>query len=109
MNFDTGIGTWRKSKDSNIILPSKTIEQKENHEINIEPLIVNQLDVPDEYDTTYICRLFEKYKRVMVKAEYAGCGKSYACKEMENEGIKYYLFVLLIIYHIIIKKCRNVA
>ena len=59
LEFDNGIGTWRKSKDSKFILPSKTIEQKENHEIKIEPLIVNQLDVPDEYDTTYICKLFE--------------------------------------------------
>jgi hypothetical protein len=40
----------------------------------------------------------------MVRAEYAGCGKSYACKEMENEAVKYYLFVLLIVYHRIIKK-----
>ncbi|MFM7978803.1 MAG: hypothetical protein ACKPKO_05755 [Candidatus Fonsibacter sp.] len=47
-------------KDDNIILPSKTLQQKENHEIQIEPLIVNQLDIPDEYDTTYICKLFEK-------------------------------------------------
>jgi len=54
----------------------------------IEPLIVNQVNVPDEYDTVYICKLFEQYKRVMVKAEYAGCGKSYACKEMEKRGHK---------------------
>ena len=88
LEFDNGIGTWRKSKDSNIILPTKTIQKIDNYEIKIEPLIVNQLDVPDEYDTTYICKLFEKYKRVMVRAEYAGCGKSYACKEMEKRGHK---------------------
>ncbi len=28
-------------------------------EIKIDALIVNQLDVPNEYDTTYICKLFE--------------------------------------------------
>ena len=59
IEFDKGIWTRRKSKDSNIILRSKANEQKENHEIKIELLIVNQLDVPDEYDTTYICTLFE--------------------------------------------------
>ena len=30
----------------------------------------------------------KKYKRVMVRAEYVGCGKSYACKEMEKRGHK---------------------
>ena len=88
IDFDNGFGTWRKSKDDNIILPSKTYQQKENHEIKIEPLTVKHLDVPDEYDTIYMCKLFEQYKRVMVRAEYAGCGKSYACKEMEKLGHK---------------------
>ncbi|MFM7990433.1 MAG: hypothetical protein ACKPKO_65060 [Candidatus Fonsibacter sp.] len=40
--FDNGFGTGRKSKDNNIILPSKTLQKKENHEIKIEPLIVDQ-------------------------------------------------------------------
>ena len=88
IDFDNGFGTWRKSKDDNIILPTKKYEQKENHEIKIEPLTVKHLDVPDEYDTIYMCKLFEQYKRVMVRAEYAGCGKSYACKEMEKLGHK---------------------
>ncbi|MFM7988415.1 MAG: hypothetical protein ACKPKO_54795, partial [Candidatus Fonsibacter sp.] len=48
-------GTWRKSKDGITILPCNTLQHKESHELNIETLIVYQLDVPDEYDTTYIC------------------------------------------------------
>ena len=31
---------------------------------------------------------FEQKKRVMVRAEYAGRGKSYACKQMEQRGQK---------------------
>ncbi|MFM7987471.1 MAG: hypothetical protein ACKPKO_49980, partial [Candidatus Fonsibacter sp.] len=69
-------------------LQSKTLQQKENHDIKIEPLIVNQLEVPDEYDTTYICKLFEQYNRVMVTVEYVGCGKSHVCKEIETLGHK---------------------
>ena len=88
IQFDDGFGSWRVSKESNIILPSNSLQQKENHEIKIEPLIVKHVDVLDEYDTGYICKLFEQYKRVMVRAEYAGCGKSYACKEMEKLGYK---------------------
>ena len=81
-------GTWRTSKDDIIILPSRPLQQKENHEIKIEPLTVKLLDVPDEYDTIYMCKLFEQCQRIMVRAEYAGCGKSYACKEMEKLGHK---------------------
>ena len=44
------------------------------------------MDVPDEYDTIYMCKWFEQYKRVILRAEYAGCGKSYACKEIEILG-----------------------
>ena len=44
--------------------------------------------MPDEYDMVYICKFLEQYKRVMVRAEFAGCGKSYACKEMEKLGHK---------------------
>ena len=55
LEFDNGIGTWRKSKNSNIILQSNAIQQKENNEIKHEQVIVNQLDVPDGYDTVYIC------------------------------------------------------
>ena len=40
----------------------------------------------DEYDMDTICKHFEEKKRVMVRAEYAGCGKSYARKQMEKKG-----------------------
>ena len=59
LEFDNGIGTWRKSKDSNIILPSKTIEQKENNAIKIEPLIVNQLSAGTLSIYIYIYILWE--------------------------------------------------
>ena len=83
IEFGNGFGTWRKSKDDNIIKPSRPLQQKENHAIKIERLTVKQLDVPDEYDTIYMCQWLEQHKRVLVRAEFAGCGKSYACKEME--------------------------
>ena len=39
-------------------------------------------------DTKAICKLFEDHKRVMVRAEYAGSGKTYACKYMKQLGHK---------------------
>ena len=35
-----------------------------------------------------MCDHFEQEKRVMVRAEFAGCGKSFACKAMEARGHK---------------------
>ena len=46
------------------------------------------LTLQNEYDMDTICRHFEEQKRVMIGAEYAGCGKSYACKQMEQRGHK---------------------
>ena len=53
----------------------------------IDPVSV-ELEVIDEWDTKAICKLFEDHKRVMVRAEYAGSGKTYACKYMEQLGHK---------------------
>ena len=88
LNFDNGIGSWRLSKTEDIIFPTdkinvKRVELFEFSHLQTTPLIVN-----DEWDTNEFCNLFETHKRVMVRAEYAGCGKSYACKVMEQRGHK---------------------
>ena len=57
---------------------------------SFSPAIPTKKDITitNEWDTNEICEQFEKHKRVMVRAEYAGCGKSYACKAMENRNHK---------------------
>ena len=35
-----------------------------------------------------MCDIFEAKRRVMVRAEFAGCGKTYSCKGMELRGHK---------------------
>ena len=52
----------------------------------MKPLIVNRLEVPDEYDTNAICNQLVEHRRVILKAELPGCGKSYACKRLEDLG-----------------------
>ena len=47
-----------------------------------------ELSLEDEYNTDKLCEYFEQHKRVMIRAEYAGCGKSYACEEMTKRGHK---------------------
>ena len=65
-----------------------------NQEIRIKPVETQRLNVVDEYDNDEICSLFEQYKHVIIRAEYGGSGKSYACAYMRKKDIMYYLYHL---------------
>ena len=93
LNFDNGIGSWRISKTSDINFPSSFINVSTCTEVPIIELTTNELKVEDEYNTKEMCQLFENHKRVMVRADLPGSGKSYACKSMEQLGHKV-LFVV---------------
>ena len=53
--------------------------------LNLE---TQQLAVNNEWDVNEMRDHFEKHRRVMVRAEFAGCGKTFACKAMEARGHK---------------------
>ena len=57
-------------------------------EFQYTTLQTNRIAIADEWDTNEFRDNFEKSRRVMIRAEYAGCGKSYACKAMEERGYK---------------------
>lgn len=86
INFSSERGGWRLSKTEQIIFPSDNLQVINNSRIEITPLETTRLEVKDEYDTDEICSLFEKHKTVMVRAEYGGSGKSYACANMAKLG-----------------------
>ena len=88
LTFEQGIGTWRVSKTDNIIFPFDDIKVKESVNIPVVSPVVNALPVVNEWSTDELCDLFEAKRRVMVRAVYAGSGKSYACKAMEQRGHK---------------------
>ena len=94
LNFGQGIGCWRNSKwdadDDDIKLPTGSIEMKENKLIEVQRCIAQPIDlsIADEYNLDKLCDYFELHRRVMVRAEFAGCGKSYACRHMEKRGHK---------------------
>jgi hypothetical protein len=44
------------------------------------------LTLEEEYDVDRLCEIFEEKRRVVVRAEFAGSGKSYACKHLKNRG-----------------------
>ena len=45
-----------------------------------------RIEVKDEYDANELCEIFEKHKRVIVRADMPGCGKNYACEKMKARG-----------------------
>jgi hypothetical protein len=88
LNFEEGIGNWRLSKAEEINFPFELFRFKETAAIPIEEFTVNDIPLTrcDEYDVDKLCGFFEEHRRVMVRAEFAGCGKSFTCKSMENRG-----------------------
>ncbi len=88
LTFDQGIGSWRVSKTEDIMFPYETLTPAELDEIEFKHLSTQQLAVNNEWNTDEMCDHFEKYRRVMVRADFAGCDKSYACKAMETRGHK---------------------
>ncbi len=91
--FDQGIGTWRVSKTDDIIFPFENLKQAELEDIEFKHLETTELTITDEWDVNEMCDHFVEHKRVMVRAEIASCGKSYACKAMEARGHKVLLRV----------------
>ena len=76
LDFTAGTGNWMVSKTEDIKFLQSKWEMRENNEIIVEALKVNniELTLQEEYDVDHLCNLFEEHKRVMVRAEYAGSG-----------------------------------
>jgi len=88
LSFDQGIGSWRVSKTEDIIYPFENLTRTQLGDIEFKHLETQDLAVSNEWDVGEMCDHFEQRKRVMIRAEFAGCGKSYACKAMETRGHK---------------------
>ena len=92
LNWEEGIGSWRLSRTEDIKFPidETLMALKENRPVQIHEHATQnvELTIKDEYDTDKLCGYIEKHKRIMIRAEYGGCGKSYTCKSMETRGHK---------------------
>ena len=88
LNWDAGIGSWRFSRSEDIKYPdiNNFLHYKANTMKPLRVHPVRPIAIKDEYDMDTICKHFEEKRRVMIRAEFAGCGKSYACKQMEARG-----------------------
>ena len=88
IKFTSKIGGWRVSKTDNYNLPKDDFKMLMNNELEISEPKAERVEIKNEWDTQEICKVFEDKQRVMVRAEYAGCGKSYAASYMEKLGHK---------------------
>ena len=78
------IGGWRCSKEENINLPSDTYKYQLNYEIKIKIPTFERVELNNEWDCDKKCDIFEEKKRVMIRANLPGSGKSYACEHMKT-------------------------
>ena len=86
LNFDNGIGSWRMSRDTDIKFPKSMIEYTENKLIEVKEYTTQpiELTLADEWDSEKLCDYFEQYRRIMIRADLPGSGKSYACEMMRK-------------------------
>ena len=80
LNWEDGVGSWRLNKTADIKIP---IEQslmalKESRPVQIHEHTTQNIElaITDEYNTDKLCGYIEEHKRMMIRAEYGGCGKS---------------------------------
>ena len=96
LEFNDGIGGWRMAKSHDQIHHTGTqlFEQKSCEYVEIPIIKSKRINVMDEYDENELVDLVEKHRVVMIKAKFAGAGKSTICKNMERlKGYKV-LFVV---------------
>ena len=94
LNFEDAIGNWRVST-SHINYPTEKYKFKYNKLIQI-PLQENEaLDVVDEWDTEAVCKQIIPNSPCMIRAKFAGSGKSYIGQYLNKMGYN----VLFVVPH----------
>ncbi|MFM7983426.1 MAG: hypothetical protein ACKPKO_29290, partial [Candidatus Fonsibacter sp.] len=80
LNWEDGIGSWRLNTTDDIKFPidEALMALTENRIVQIHEHATQniELTIEDEYDTKKLCNYIEEHKRMMIRAEYGGCGKS---------------------------------
>jgi superfamily II DNA or RNA helicase len=61
----------------------------ENNIVKLDdPITFETIKLNNEWDVKEICNVFKDKKRVTVRSDLPGCGKSYACEYMKTLGHK---------------------
>ena len=93
LKFGTGIGTWRLEEKKTITLPTQLYTYKFNEVPEIPKISNVKVEVEDEGDTKAICEKIMLRNPVIIRARFAGSGKSYIGEYFQKMG-KNVLFVV---------------
>ena len=96
LDVHDGIGGWKLGKTHDEIhhTGKQLYEQKKCEYVEIPIVKSKRVNIINEYDENELVELVEKYRCLMIKAKFAGAGKSTICKNMERlKGYKV-LFVV---------------
>ena len=88
LDFHNGIGGWRLERDGDIKPLTVRYSWKHN-ELPKIPVYENKtLVVDNEWDALEICKMILPYRTCLIRAKFAGSGKSHICKQFEKLGYK---------------------
>ena len=93
LKFGTGIGTWRLEEKKTITLPTQLYTYKFNEVPEIPKISNVKVEVEDEWDTKTICEKIMLRNPVIIRARFAGSGKSDIGEYFQKLG-KNVLFVV---------------
>ena len=89
LKFGKDIGDW-KGVLNNFGFPYREYEMKKNESINIPEVVNERIMLKDEWDSKEAVEKVLEHKHVLIKALFAGSGKSHIPKQIQD---KYILFV----------------
>ena len=87
LDFHDEIGGWRVSKYDDIKLPTDKYKIVKNEVVKIPVYENEEIKLKDEYDMDEIWGHIYEKKQVMIRAKYAGCGKSYIAKHVKDKKV----------------------
>ena len=86
LKFGTGIGPWRVEEKKTITLPTQLYTYKFNKVPEIPKISNVKVEVEDEWNTKAICEKIAKQNPCLIRARYAGSGKSYIGEYFQKLG-----------------------
>ena len=86
LKFGTDIGTWRLEEKKTITLPTQLYTYKFNEVPEIPKISNVKVEVEDEWRTKAICEKIAKRNPCLIRARYAGSGKSYIGEYFQKLG-----------------------
>ena len=86
LKFGNEIGDWRLEDKKNITLPTQLYTYKHNELPSIPKVTNVNIAVEDEWDTRPICQQIIRQNPCLIRARFAGSGKSYIGEYFQKMG-----------------------